>query len=188
MYTLFIDTHYNEINIILFKGISIFANEKISNFSSTSEETMPAIVRVLKNCNLGIEDINKIAVVIGPGSFTGIRIGVTIAKVLAYANNIPIVVLKSTDLIGINIDSPCYIAIKEKNGAFITYYDSNDNEIVYYKNNDYEAFKKSNNVVENKEIDYLKLIKFINNLPVVNVHNVNPLYIKKIEALNDTKN
>lgn|SRR5574344_180474 len=188
MYTLFIDTHYNEINIILYNNNDVISKKIIANVQSTSVETMPAIISVLKEANLSIDNITKIAVVIGPGSFTGLRIGVTIAKVLAYANKIAIVELKSTDLIGMNLSDDSYVAIEEKNGAFVTYYDGNNNEIVYYKQSEYNAFKMAHDVVDKINIDYVNLIKFINKLPCQNVHNVNPLYVKKIEALDDKRN
>ena len=123
MYTLFIDTHFQDILIYLFKNNELEIKEEIKNIKSTSTETMPLIVKVLDKANIRINDINKIAVCVGPGSFTGVRIGVTIAKTIAYSLNIPIVTLTSLDLVGLNIDSKSYVAVKENNGAFIALYD-----------------------------------------------------------------
>ncbi|WP_206458634.1 tRNA (adenosine(37)-N6)-threonylcarbamoyltransferase complex dimerization subunit type 1 TsaB [Anaerovorax sp. IOR16] len=52
---------------------------------------MPMIERLLRKCKLKIEDIDGIAVSEGPGSFTGIRIGISTAKALAQALNLDIV-------------------------------------------------------------------------------------------------
>ena len=188
MYTLFIDTHYKDILICLFKDNELIKENKITNAKSTSIETMPGIIQILKDSNITINDISKIAVIKGPGSFTGIRIGVTISKVLSYALNIPIVTLTSIDLIGINLLKPSYVSVEENNGAYVSYYDSKSAEIVYYKKRLYEEFKQSNTVIENMDIDYSKLISFINKLIPENPYNVNPLYIKTIEALHDKAN
>ena len=57
---------------------------------SLSEVALPRIVEMFQNNNLSPDDVDKIIVVNGPGSFTGTRIGVTIAKVYAWSKNIPI--------------------------------------------------------------------------------------------------
>lgn len=184
MLTLFIDTHYKDILIYLFKNNNLLDKKEIFNVKSTSVETMPALVSLLKNNGIDIHDINKIAVCIGPGSFTGTRIGVTIAKTLSYSLNIPIVTLTSIDLIGLNINKKAYVSVKENNGYFIALYDKKiiDN-IKYLKNSEYEEFKEKNSVIDDYRINIDKLIEFINNLKEVKSFDVNPLYVKTIEAL-----
>lgn len=56
-----------------------------------SEKLMPNIEELLAAAGTGREDLEAIAVSIGPGSFTGLRIGLATAKALAYALNIPLV-------------------------------------------------------------------------------------------------
>ena len=56
-----------------------------------STRAMPAIERLLKDVHMNANEIDQIVVAEGPGSFTGIRIGVTIAKTMAWALNIPII-------------------------------------------------------------------------------------------------
>lgn len=184
MHTLFIDTHYKDIVIVLFKDNDLLDKSIINNVKSTSVETMPAIINLLDHNNLKQNDINKIAVCIGPGSFTGTRIGVTIAKTFAYSLNIPIVTLTSIDLVGLNLDKESYVSVLENNGAFVALYDNKIlDEIKYYNKEEYEEFKNNNNVIENIDINYNKLINFINNQKEENVHDVNPIYVKTIEAL-----
>ena len=173
MYTLFIDTHFKDILLCLFKNNKLLDKKVINDVKNTSVVTMPSIIELLDNNSININNINKIAVVKGPGSFTSIRIGVTLAKVLAYS-------LKSIDLIGIFLDKPSYVSILENNGAFISYYESNKSEIKYLKNSEYEEFKKNNNVIELINIDYDKLINYINSLDEESSFDVNPVYIKEI--------
>ena len=54
-----------------------------------SRTLMPIVEGILKNTNLTIKDMDAIAVAVGPGSFTGIRIGVAAAKGLAFAADKP---------------------------------------------------------------------------------------------------
>ena len=56
-----------------------------------SETLMPHIKEVLRMANVRKENLEGIAVSIGPGSFTGLRIGLAAAKAMAYALNLPIV-------------------------------------------------------------------------------------------------
>lgn len=56
-----------------------------------SETLMPHIKEVLRMANVRKEQLEGIAVSIGPGSFTGLRIGLAAAKAMAYALNLPIV-------------------------------------------------------------------------------------------------
>ena len=184
MYTLFIDTHYKEIIMILYKDKNIVDKILLTDFKSTSTETMPTLINLLENNNLKLIDLNKIAVCIGPGSFTGTRIGVTIAKTIAYSMNIPIISILSIDMIGINLDNKSYVSVLENNGAFVALYDKKViGEIKYMKNSEYEDFKSKNTVIEQIDMDYNKLIEFINSKEEENVHDVNPVYIKSIEAL-----
>ena len=54
-----------------------------------SRTLMPIVEGILKNTNLTINDMDAIAVAVGPGSFTGIRIGIAAAKGLAFGANKP---------------------------------------------------------------------------------------------------
>ena len=186
MYTLFLDTHYKEILIYIYKDNKLLISKHLKDIKNTSIETMPCLIEALKQANITINDINKIAVCIGPGSFTSIRIGVTIAKTLSYSLHIPIVTLTSLDLISLNQTEPTYVATKENNGVFIAFYDAKEvKQIKYLKQAEYNKFMLKNSVKEdnNDDIDANKLINYINSLTPMNPHNVNPLYVKQIEAL-----
>lgn len=56
-----------------------------------SRTLMPIVEHLLKNTDLAMADMDAVAAAVGPGSFTGIRIGVSAAKGLAFAASIPTV-------------------------------------------------------------------------------------------------
>lgn len=89
MFTLFIDTHFKDVNIVLYKDGKVI-DHLTSDNQKHSVVTMPLIVDILKNNNIKINSIKEIICVNGPGSFTGVRIGVTISKVLAYSLGIKV--------------------------------------------------------------------------------------------------
>ena len=64
-----------------------------------SEQLVPHIETVLKTGKVQKSEISGIAVTIGPGSFTGLRIGLGTAKALAYAWNVPVVGVLTTDVL-----------------------------------------------------------------------------------------
>ena len=63
------------------------------------------IDRALKSAHASIKDIELIAVGIGPGSFTGIRIAVTTARMLAQTLNVPLIGIPTTELFAVSADA-----------------------------------------------------------------------------------
>ena len=64
---------------------------------------MPTIDRVIKDASLTIKDLDGIAVSLGPGSFTGLRIGIATAKGLAQGLDIPVVGIPTLDGLAFNL-------------------------------------------------------------------------------------
>ena len=63
---------------------------------------MPAVEKLLKECGVKPKELTKIVVGAGPGSYTGVRIGVTAAKTLAWSLQIPIVGVSSLEVVAAN--------------------------------------------------------------------------------------
>lgn len=87
MISLFIDTALSYIRIALFKD-----DKLIDSINEKCEKNMSALFdskveELFKRNNLELTEVNKIYTVTGPGSFTGIRVGMTFSKVLAMALN-----------------------------------------------------------------------------------------------------
>ncbi len=92
-------------------SVAVFKDDKLISevFCNTglthSQTLMPMISKCLKNCSLTVDDIDKIAVSVGPGSFTGIRIGVATVKGIAFTKNIPCVPVSTLESMSKNISS-----------------------------------------------------------------------------------
>ena len=189
LYTLFIDTHNKNVLIILFKDGKIIASEDLVTTNKHSEVAMPTIEKVLMSSNLDVNDLNNIIVVNGPGSFTGERIAVTIGKTIAYCLNIPIRVIDALTINAINIDAKEKItALEDRTGAYVgRFNDKNEplEQFQYLSKTTYNEFKENNNVIVDVNIDYENVYEFIMNLNPLNPHEIKPLYIKGISALND---
>ncbi len=73
--------------------------EILLNLEEThSQGLMPAVADLLKSCQYNPKDLEGVGVSLGPGSFTGTRIGVTTAKTLAQALSIPIVGISTLEV------------------------------------------------------------------------------------------
>ena len=106
MLILGIDTSTNVGTVAIYSDTKGTLGEISVNINKThSENIMVMIDELFKLTNTTINDIDKIAVSIGPGSFTGIRIGVAVAKGLASATNCKIVGVNELDIIAGNSTS-----------------------------------------------------------------------------------
>lgn len=183
MYTLYIDTHFVDLVLAIFKDDNIIGKKSLeSNF--ISETTIPLLKELLVECNLKLNDLNEIIVINGPGSFTGVRIGVVIAKILGYSLHIDIKAISYLEAMALSYDKEVIVGIKDRNGAFIGEFDAN-HELVkdyYYLKND-EI--KNMNIEFDKDIDLIKMKQYIKNKDIVNPHSLVPLYVKKIEVEHD---
>ncbi len=178
---LFIDTHDELITVGLKNGEELYLKTQESEYSH-SIYTMPMIESLFKDNNLNVKDLKKIIVVNGPGSFTGIRIGLSIAKTMAYALNIDINTISSLTayLISNNNGEKRRAVIEDNKGYYISVFDENDNNIVpefYSENDEYSEYK----TVESK-LDVNKIIDHCKDIKSENPHFVKANYVKKIEV------
>lgn len=94
-----IDTSTNVLGVALIDDEKVIG-EHITNMKKNhSIRIMPAIESLLKECDTKTSELSKIVVAKGPGSYTGVRIGVTIAKTLAWTLNIPLVGISSIEVL-----------------------------------------------------------------------------------------
>ena len=194
MTSLFIDTHDKDINIVLYKdGLILDKNIKESE-RHHSDYIMPMLKEILDRNELTVHDINEIYVVNGPGSFTGVRLGVTIAKTLAFTLNVPIKTITSLEMYAIseNTTEDKLVIIDDLKGVFGAKFDKDNNIIdeYFYKSNDeYKSYLDNQDkyTIVNNNIDFNKVYEYMKTKEEITPHKVNPIYIKMIEANKDDK-
>lgn len=103
MYILAIDSATPVACVALVKDSTLLA-ERFLNFKKTHSETLMSMVdQVLGECEITVQDLTAIAVTIGPGSFTGLRIGLAAAKGLSLAADRPLVGISTLEVMAHNI-------------------------------------------------------------------------------------
>ncbi|MFS0674415.1 tRNA (adenosine(37)-N6)-threonylcarbamoyltransferase complex dimerization subunit type 1 TsaB [Ornithinibacillus sp. 179-J 7C1 HS] len=97
MYILAMDTSNQALGVAILKDKEI-VGEVVTNIAKNhSVRLMPAIEHLMKEVNLTPKELGKVVVAKGPGSYTGVRIGLTTAKTLAWSLNIPVVGVSSLE-------------------------------------------------------------------------------------------
>lgn len=183
--------------------IILQVKEKLGN--NLSVYTLPKIEEMLKEANIDINDIEKIIAVNGPGSFTGIRIGLTIAKILAWARNIPIIPLSSLEAMCLSAgEKHNYVVpiIDARRGfVYASIYDNQNDMfimrekyislnvlLVALSNIDKPITFITNDEIEVKypimfyDPDISKIVKNVMNRESVNPHSIDANYLKLTEA------
>lgn len=186
MKTLFIDTHSEKVTIILDTGVEKYREETISD-RSHSETVIPLLNELLDRASMSSEELEQIIVVNGPGSFTGVRIGVTIAKTMAYLLDIPIKTISSLEMFGVStIDDFDLVTVPDSKGVYSALFKNGIfSDFQYQKKSIFEEMVKSKNLKElkSKTIDLEKIYIYLQSKNGENPHLVNPIYIKEIDAL-----
>lgn len=103
MKILALDTSANTATVCVTEDEKLLA-ERIVNYKKTHSQTlMPMADGVLKDCGTDISEIDLFAVANGPGSFTGLRIGVSAVKGMAHAVNKPVVEISTLEAMAYNL-------------------------------------------------------------------------------------
>lgn len=199
MIYLLIDTCTSNLILSLIKDNIILEQIIQKNDNNLSTIFTSMIERILKKNGLTVDDIDIIFVSNGPGSFTGVRVGLTSAKVLAWAKNIKVIPFSSLELLATTNVSSCNVAILDARRECV-YAGVYDNNLKCIINDQYISLKdllngleKYNDVsfvscdefdfpVEKPTYDILKIINKYKDHQGVNPHTLNPNYLKKTEA------
>ena len=192
MKSLFISTYSQLITIGLLDNGKLFKVKENISDRTHSIHLIPLINEILKENNYQIKDINEIIVINGPGSFTGGRLGITVAKTLAYTLNIPIKTINTLDALAIsNQDKKNkIISIEDAKGAYFATYINNqlEGELKYLNQNEFNDFLNNHQDylhITNQKLDLELIYDYLKEHEYINPHQVNPVYIKTIEVQND---
>ncbi len=201
MVELFLDTSNTIAHVAIIKNNTIVAHRKEVSGNTLSISLLEMIDNLFISINMDISEVDKIYVVNGPGSFTGIRVGVSVAKTIAWALNKDIIVLSELEVMATTkFESDLAISIIDarRKASFNGIYNSNLDIIVedkYSNNSDIVKYIPDNKTftyisyteiegIETiyPEIDIVKIVEKYRNFPNINPHKVNPNYLKLTEA------
>ena len=98
MITLCMDTSSQYLVIALIRDDQIVAKFQEKCWKKQSEELFPRLMDLMKEAGLEPEDIGQVVVSEGPGSYTGVRIAMTVAKVFCAMRNLPIATVGTLQL------------------------------------------------------------------------------------------
>ncbi len=199
---LYIDTSSSFLYTAIVEDDKVLSEIKEEFEQSLSKMALPRIVSMFEDNNLKPIDIDKIIVVNGPGSFTGIRIGLTIAKVYAWSLDIPITTILSLEAMAISSSKSGFHVpmINARRGyVFTAIYDSSCNAILKPCHIPLTELQEKLESIEDYELisndefedidninsyspDFLKIVNKFKDKKEKNPHLVNPEYLKLTEA------
>ena len=96
-----IDTSTRIMSLALHRGDMLLAEYTATIGKGHSQYLAPLIQQMLAQADVAVSGLTAMAVAIGPGSYTGLRIGVSLAKGMAAVNNLPLVGISTLDAIAL---------------------------------------------------------------------------------------
>ncbi len=115
MYQLLLDSSNKYLSVGLSKDGQLFDSICYEAWQRQSEVMVSEIENIVSRNNLKKEDLDAVVVGIGPGSYTGVRIAITIAKTIAYALKIKVYKVSSLSLLRID-DEPTICIFNARSG------------------------------------------------------------------------
>ena len=202
MISLFVDTSLSFIRLALFKDDVLidFINEKCEkNMSSLFDLRVKDL---FERNNLSLNDVQKIYTVTGPGSFTGIRVGMTFSKVLAMALNLKITPISELQVLATTSSNKLKAPMIDARRGYVYagIYDSDLNNVFEDKHILLEDFLNINDDVEyisfdsfehisiiTPQINFEKIISVNKNKKQIDHQVLVPNYLKLTEAEENLK-
>lgn len=139
MKILAISTSSVNASVALLDNDKLIKELNVSDQKTHSEKLMPLVQELFETTCYTLNDVGLITCDIGPGSFTGIRIGVATVKALAEVKNIPVVGVSSLEALSYNVsgfDYICSILDARNNQVYMSIFDKNYNLVSDFFAND----------------------------------------------------
>lgn len=147
MKILCIDTSSDLCSVALLEDLKTLKEINLRDGKTHSENLMPLIKQLLQECNITLHEIDLIACDKGPGSFTGIRIGISSVKAMAEVLQIPVIGVCSLDSLSFHVkqcdsiicslidarNSQVYCGIFNEKHTLLTEYMADDIHIIIDK-------------------------------------------------------
>jgi tRNA threonylcarbamoyladenosine biosynthesis protein TsaB len=94
-----LDTSTRNIGIAIYDGVQVLCEYIWTSHDYHTVELAPAIVDTLSRAGVSLQDLKFLAVATGPGSYTGLRIGMALAKGMALARHLPMIGIPTLDIL-----------------------------------------------------------------------------------------
>ena len=94
-----LDTSTRNVGVALYDGLRVLGETIWASDGFHTVELAPAVAEALARAGLQMRDLQALAVATGPGSFTGLRIGIALGKGLALARRLPLVGVRTLDVL-----------------------------------------------------------------------------------------
>jgi tRNA threonylcarbamoyladenosine biosynthesis protein TsaB len=126
-----VDTSTAQVGLAIYDGSQVISEYAWRSSQRHTVELAPAIFEVLKRCGLTMDNIQGLGVALGPGSFTSLRVGLSLAKGLALSRHLPLIGIPTLDILAAAQPSsrlPLIVAIQAGRGRFaVGWYKSSKN-------------------------------------------------------------
>lgn len=119
-FILALDTVSDSISVALIQKGNVIAHQYQQMERGQGESLIPMIQNVFQKAHYDFKDLSKVAVSVGPGSFTGVRIGLATAKGIGLALNIPVVGITAFEAAAFDIKGSFLVVLDTRRGDFFT--------------------------------------------------------------------
>jgi tRNA threonylcarbamoyladenosine biosynthesis protein TsaB len=187
-----IETATEVCSVALVNCTNIVSQRSVHEKNIHSEQLMILIEEVLKEAQISISGIDGIAISIGPGSFTGLRIGLSAAKGLGFALTVPIIPVPTLDGIAEeyrrkNLDqSPypfCAMIDAKREESYFAFYNIFENDI--HRTGEYSIKSKNEIYTDASSVNAIIVQPMCNasSVGLLAERNFNSLVVKDFEQL-----
>lgn len=193
MYQLLLDSSNIFLSVGLAKDGKVVDKISYEAWQRQSEMMVTEVDNILKRNNVDKSELDGVVVGIGPGSYTGVRIGVTIAKTIGYALHIKLYAKSSLSLLKHReIPTICVFNARSGRSYFAVYEGKkqiekdtvleNEKVLDYIKNHpDYLVNGDTNQLgLESGEFDIIENLADFDKNEEVDVFRLNPVYLKDL--------
>ena len=94
-----LDTSTRTVGVALYDGVQVLSELVWNSKDYHTVELAPAVAETLSKSGVAIEDLQALVVATGPGSFTGLRIGLALAKGIALVRHLPLIGIPTLDVL-----------------------------------------------------------------------------------------
>ena len=195
MYQLLLDSSNKYVAVGLGQNGKVIDSIFYDAWQRQSEVMVSEIDNILKRNHLTKEDLDAVVVGIGPGSYTGVRIGITIAKTIAYALKVKVYKVSSLSLLRVGEDPTICIFNARSGRSYVGVYQGEtcmlEDQVMYNEDllkyiDEHKYFKVTGDTLnlglESDKFDIVeKLAKSINKAnEEENIFALNPKYLKDL--------